>query len=71
MQILLTTAQAAELLNLSRRTLEDWRLRGGGPSYVVLGREKGRRGRVRYRREALLEYVAAHEQSCQPPEDDH
>ena len=35
---LLTTVQAAEWLGTSRRTLEDWRLRGGGPVFRKLGR---------------------------------
>lgn len=35
---LLTNAEAAERLGVSPRTLEDWRLRGGGPVYRKLGR---------------------------------
>ena len=31
---LLTSAQAAEYLGKSRRTLEGWRCRGGGPQFV-------------------------------------
>ena len=34
----LTTVEAASFLNLSNRTLEDWRLRGGGPAFRKLGR---------------------------------
>lgn len=34
---LLTTEQAAAFLGLSPRTLEDWRLRGGGPVFRKLG----------------------------------
>ena len=34
---LLTTAEAADRLGTSRRTLEDWRLRGYGPVYRKLG----------------------------------
>jgi hypothetical protein len=34
---LLTTAEAAAHLRLSPRTLEAWRLRGGGPRYCKLG----------------------------------
>lgn len=34
---LLTTKEAARTLNLSHRTLEDWRLRGGGPPFIRLG----------------------------------
>ena len=36
-QSLLTTEQAARLLALSRRTLEKWRLTGGGPQYRKIG----------------------------------
>ena len=39
MEALLTTVQAAEHLGLSPRTLEDWRVRGGGPPYRKLGRK--------------------------------
>ncbi len=50
---LLTEGQAAQLLNLSIRTLQAWRLRGGGPAYLKLGRS------VRYCRSGLMEYIAA------------
>ena len=39
--------QAAEHLNLSVRTLQQWRYRGCGPRYVKLG------GAIRYRPEDL------------------
>jgi hypothetical protein len=35
---LMTTRQAAAWLCVSPRTLEDWRLRGGGPTFRKLGR---------------------------------
>jgi excisionase family DNA binding protein len=35
---LLTTCEAATYLGTSPRTLEDWRLRGGGPVYRKVGR---------------------------------
>lgn len=35
---LLTTSQAATFLGVSPRTLEDWRLRGGGPQFRKLRR---------------------------------
>jgi excisionase family DNA binding protein len=41
---LLTTARAAEVLNVSGRYLEMLRVRGGGPPFVSLGRT------IRYRR---------------------
>jgi excisionase family DNA binding protein len=34
---LLTTMEAAAYMRLSPRTLETWRLRGGGPHYRKLG----------------------------------
>ncbi len=50
---LLTEAQAGSFLNLSVRTLQAWRLRGGGPHYVKCGRA------VRYRRRDLVEWIDA------------
>jgi hypothetical protein len=49
---LLTTAQAAELLGLSARTLEKWRVTGAGPRFVDMGV-------IRYRRRDLLVWVEA------------
>ncbi len=40
---LVNQKQAAQFLGLSPRTLESWRLTGGGPVYIKVGR------RVRYR----------------------
>lgn len=40
--VYLSTKKAARHLGLSHRTLEDWRLRGGGPQYRRFG------GRVMY-----------------------
>ncbi|TFB65034.1 AlpA family transcriptional regulator [Cryobacterium sp. Hz9] len=34
----LTQRELSELLRLSERTLEDWRLMHAGPSYIKLGR---------------------------------
>jgi excisionase family DNA binding protein len=48
---LLTTKEAARLLALSHRTLEEWRLRGGGPHYSKLGRA------VRYARTDIAEWL--------------
>ncbi|NBN77300.1 helix-turn-helix domain-containing protein [Microvirga tunisiensis] len=50
---LLTEAQAAEFLHVSRRSLQAWRVRGGGPRFVKVGKL------VRYRRADLLEFTAA------------
>lgn len=35
---LLSTGEAGEFLGISPRTLEDWRLRGGGPVFHKVGR---------------------------------
>lgn len=32
--------QAAELLNVSRRTLQRWRTEGGGPRFIRLGERR-------------------------------
>jgi hypothetical protein len=49
---LLFQAEAAYLLACSTRTLEAWRLRGGGPPFVVEGRRA-----VRYLRADLMAWV--------------
>jgi excisionase family DNA binding protein len=55
MEPLLTTDQAAECLGVAGITLRKWRLYGGGPRFVRLGRA------VRYRLGALEAYVAKQE----------
>jgi hypothetical protein len=50
----LTENTAAEFLGLSVRTLQAWRVRGGGPPYVKIGRA------VRYQRRALLKFQEEH-----------
>jgi len=50
---LLTEIQAAELLNLSTRTLQSWRIKGGGPRFLKLGRA------IRYRVADLNEWLEA------------
>lgn len=49
---LLSTMEAGRLLGLSPRTLEDWRLRGGGPLFRKIGRRI-----VRYLQSDLLRFV--------------
>ena len=49
---LLTTAEAAEILRLSPRTLEDFRWRGAGPRYMKLSRNA-----VRYLHRDLLAWI--------------
>ena len=46
--------QAAEFLGVSVRTLQAWRIRGGGPRYCKIGRA------VRYRRGELVSFQEAH-----------
>lgn len=50
---LLTTQAAARLVGLSPRTLETFRVRGGGPAFVKLG------GAVRYEPKALQDWIDA------------
>ena len=48
---LLTEAQAADFLSISMRTLQAWRVRGGGPVFIRAGRA------IRYRRRDLIEWI--------------
>jgi predicted DNA-binding transcriptional regulator AlpA len=50
---LLTEAQTAQLLRLSTRTLQAWRLRKTGPSFIRAGRA------VRYSRPDISDWVAS------------
>lgn len=52
----LTQGEAAHYLRVSPRTLEDWRLKGGGPAFVKMSRRC-----VRYRRESLDAFAVARE----------
>ncbi len=51
----LTTKEAARVLGLSHRTLEQHRLRGSGPPYVRLGRRQ-----LRYLKSDLTAYLLGH-----------
>ena len=53
-QDMLTTTQAAGVLGLSPRTLEQLRVKGGGPSYFALGKRA-----IRYRRHVLESWLNA------------
>lgn len=55
-QSLMNQAEAAGYLGLSARTLENWRLKGGGPAFVRMSQRC-----VRYRREALDLWLNARE----------
>jgi hypothetical protein len=46
--------QAAQFLGVSVRTLQAWRVRGGGPRYCKIGRA------VRYQRGELVSFQQAH-----------
>jgi hypothetical protein len=50
---LLKEDDAADLLNLSVRTLQAWRIRTAGPPFVQVGRA------VRYRRRDLIAWIDA------------
>ena len=50
---LLGESETAQMLSVSTRTLQAWRLRGGGPAFVRCGRA------VRYRRRDLTSWMDA------------
>ena len=50
---LLTEVHAARLLRMSERTLQTWRIKGTGPSFIRAGRA------VRYRRCDILAWIEA------------
>jgi excisionase family DNA binding protein len=52
--VLLTQTETAELLRLSERTLERWRVIGGGPAFCKFGK------RVLYPRADLEKWIASH-----------
>ncbi len=60
---LLTPAELAELLEVSERTLEDWRSPGGpiGPPFIKMG------GRIRYRWSSVEDWLAALETNVHAP----
>lgn len=49
---LVSTAEASAFLSVSPRTLEDWRLRGGGPRFRKIGRRL-----VRYLKSDLAAFI--------------
>ncbi|MES2699070.1 MAG: helix-turn-helix domain-containing protein [Pseudomonadota bacterium] len=53
----LNETELARLLNLSKRTLQGWRLKGGGPTYEKQGRA------VRYSKTAVAAWLAECERS--------
>ncbi len=52
-QHVLTESEASLFINVPVRTLQAWRLRGGGPKYLKFGRS------VRYRRDELQAFIEA------------
>jgi predicted DNA-binding transcriptional regulator AlpA len=56
---LLSPPQVAERLNVSTKTLEDWRYRGQGPSYIKFTRRC-----VRYYASEIERFIAEHEQGA-------
>lgn len=53
--LFLTTIEVAEILRLSRRTLERMRVEGTGPRYLKAG--PGKRSRVLYREADVLTWL--------------
>jgi hypothetical protein len=51
-RVMMTEGQAAEWLTIKKKTLQAWRVRGGGPKFVKLGRC------VRYIESDLEEFVS-------------
>ncbi|MET7781524.1 helix-turn-helix domain-containing protein [Streptomyces mirabilis] len=51
----LTPSETAEVVNVAKQTLANWRALGTGPSYSKLS--GGRGGRVRYRRRDVLAWL--------------
>jgi predicted site-specific integrase-resolvase len=56
--MLLTEAEVAERLRVSRATLRDWRHRKIGPPFLKLGRAK--QAAIRYRDADLAPWLARH-----------
>ena len=48
---LLTEKETASLICYTQRALQNWRLRGGGPEYVKIGRS------VRYQRRDVIKFI--------------
>lgn len=62
---LLTSEEAAELLRVSPRSLNNMRSRGGGPPYVKLGRL------VRYDRRRLAAWIEARVRTSTADQGEH
>ena len=55
---LLTEKEAAELICYSRRALQNWRVRGGGPKYVKVSARS-----IRYQRRDVLDWIDERKQN--------
>ncbi|WP_082735579.1 helix-turn-helix domain-containing protein, partial [Polycladidibacter stylochi] len=51
---LIPEKHAAEFLGYTARALQNWRLRGGGPAYVIISARA-----IRYRRKDLIAWAEA------------
>ena len=58
---LLKEREVAKLLQFSPRTLQKYRVTGGGPNFLKLG--GGKRGSVRYRLSQVKEWAERHERN--------
>ena len=47
----MTEKEVADLICITQRALQNWRLRGGGPEYVKIGRS------VRYQRRDVMKFI--------------
>jgi predicted DNA-binding transcriptional regulator AlpA len=56
--VFLISSEAADLLRISRRTLERMRVEGTGPRYLKVG--PGKRSRVLYRQADVLAWLEEH-----------
>jgi excisionase family DNA binding protein len=61
---LLTEIEAAALLRVAPRTLRRWRAEGIGPPAIRVGHG---RGRIRYRRSAIEQWLAQPDRQVGPP----
>jgi predicted DNA-binding transcriptional regulator AlpA len=52
---LINETEAARFLGYSVRTLQNWRVRGGGPPYIKVSNRS-----IRYRRRDLIAWADAH-----------
>lgn len=57
-EALLTEIEASDVLSLSSRTLQAWRVQSTGPAFIRAGRA------IRYRRRDLMQWIA--EQTVTP-----